>query len=84
MTAKEDSEAENMGKDIQPSPEVMEQHLRTYGTMDQFMSPGYWEQEIVLLYLAGKNTEAWQHLKLFKEAFPEYNTRDLEAMLASQ
>lgn len=64
-----------------PSTQEMEQHLRNYGTMEQFQSPEYWKKEIALLVLDGEIDQANQQLQVFMEAFPDSDVSELEALL---
>lgn len=63
-----------------PSTEGLDEHIKSYGSMDQFLSPEYWKQEISLLVLSGETEKARQQLKLFKEAFPDYDATELDAL----
>lgn len=84
IEAAADTEPESVdqGKALSAPTEGLEEHVKMYGTMDQFMKPEYWEQEIRLLFMAGEKMEALKQFRLFRDAFPEYDASDLETMLA--
>lgn len=78
------NEPQNAGNGKLPSTEGMDEHLKSYGSMDQFMSPEYWKQEISLLVLGGELEEARAQLRLLKEAFPDYDASELDALFANK
>ena len=77
---------ETLGTDNRrlPSTEGLDEHLKSYGSMDQFLSPEYWKQEISLLVLGGEIEEARLQLRLLKEAFPDYDASELDALFGAK
>lgn len=57
--------------------------VKTYGSMDDFMSAEFWVEEIHLLHASGMDDLARKELAIFKEAFPDYDASDLDRLLGN-
>jgi len=56
---------------------------QNYGSMDDFMSPEFWQEEILSLYTRGHIDVARKEFRVFKEAFPDFDASELEQLLAN-
>ena len=66
-----------------PAKERERSGRQNYGSMDDFMSPEFWQEEIRSLYNRGHIDVARKEFRVFKEAFPDYDASELEQLLAN-